>query len=455
MRRRTTSLVLAVGAALGGQLLTSPAAAQFVCVDGANSTQGSTATGNTNNMACGIHSAADGTNSYNAAVGLYSNAKGDSSSNTAVGFGNSSEGDVSANSSFGTGAEAYGDNSNNVSIGTLVFGSGDISSNTGLGYNVTSEGDNSTNTALGGNAVAKGNNSSNLAVGNGAYALGDGTHNIAVGQLAIAAGNSIAIGASANASFLNSAAFGDGAVVTRSGQQMFGNAGNTYTMAGIASADSKTAQGTPAGIVTSNASGDLAVHSASELGLASLSSVAAVDARVDGVEQDVADTNARVDGVEQDVAHTNARVDGVEQDVGEVKQDVAGIKTNLNAVGTHLSAIDSNLDTVNHSLAGVDSRFEGIEHHIESFASRLDGLDDKSDKALQGVAMAFAMAGTPALGPGETFAMSGNWGGYAGKSGVAFGAALKLGSGVQFDGGIAYGVSEGTLGGRAGMRVGW
>lgn len=183
--------------------------------------------------------------------------------------------------------------------------------------------------------------------------------------------NSVAFGAGATADNVNSAAFGNGATVTRANQQIFGTATNTYTMAGIASADSKAAQGAPTHLVTSNAGGDLAAYTFSELGLASSGDLASINSRL-------------------------GQVDG-----------------------------------------------------------RLDALDERSDKAVQGVAMAFALAGSPSLAEHETFAISGNWGGYQGKSGMAFGAALKLDPHIQLNGGMAYGMNDGTVGGRAGVRLGW
>ena len=59
-----------------------------------------------------------------------------------------------------------------------------------------------------------------------------------------------------------------GATTTRADQVMLGTASDTYTMAGITSGASKAAQGAPTHLVTSNASGDLAAYSYSELGLA-------------------------------------------------------------------------------------------------------------------------------------------------------------------------------------------
>src|SRR4051794_5251203 len=66
--------------------LTQPVQAQFVCVDAANSAQGSTAAGSVNNVACGINSNANGTTSFNYASGNGANASGNDSTNVAVGW---------------------------------------------------------------------------------------------------------------------------------------------------------------------------------------------------------------------------------------------------------------------------------------------------------------------------------------------------------------------------------
>jgi trimeric autotransporter adhesin len=209
-------------------------------------------------------------------------------------------------------------------------------------------------TAVGRSAVASGDNAT--AVGEGAKA--GGTYALALGQ-------------GAQAAHANASAFGANAKTTRDNQQAFGTKDNTYTMAGVTSSASKTAQGAPTHIVTSNASGDLAAHSMAELGLASSADIAALNAGL-------GDVNARVDVLE---GHT--------------------------------------------------------------------------DKALEGVAIAIAMAGAPMLLPNEDFVVTGNWGNYEGRNGLAFGAAARVSNNLQLNAGIGYGTNENTVGTRAGFRVGW
>jgi Head domain of trimeric autotransporter adhesin len=80
------------------------------------------------------------------------------------------------------------------------------------------------------------------------------TNGTAIGEFARATGvSSIAVGQGALASNTNSAAFGEGVSTSRDGQYVFGHAGevvtggNTYTMPGISSMDSRNAQVGPLG----------------------------------------------------------------------------------------------------------------------------------------------------------------------------------------------------------------
>ena len=69
--------------------------------------------------------------------------------------------------------------------------------------------------------------------------------------------------------------------------------------------------------------------------------------------------------------------------------------------------------------------------------------------------MAFAMADVPTLMPGETLAMTMNYGTFEGTSGLALNAAFRLSDALQVTGGIGYGVDEQIAGGRVGLRMAW
>jgi hypothetical protein len=155
-----------------------------------------------------------------------------------------------------------------------------------------------------------------------------------------------------------------GAVTTAPNQMAFGTASSTYVAPGITSGASKAAQSGPLQIVTSDAGGNLATNTASGLGLASLTDINSINARI-------------------------------------------------------------------------------------------SDLDGRATKALNGVSMAFAMAGTPWLLPTERFAVAMDWGTFQGTNAVALNGAFRLSTNVQASGGLAYGANGGGVGGRAGVRVGW
>ena len=240
------------------------------CIAGA-SANGGDDNGVPTNTACGQNAVANGTGGATA-IGSASSASGTGS--TAVG-----------NKAKSTGLESTAVGSEATASGNFSSAYGVVANATGLsssafGHGADAIGANSS--ALGTQALANGANST--AVGVAAKALG--ASSLAVGSAANAeAENSTAVGAGASATAKGSAAFGAGAVANRENQQAFGTKDNTYTMAGITSDGSKTAQGAPTHIVTSNANGDLAAHTAAELGLASLGDITNLQSQINRLDE--------------------------------------------------------------------------------------------------------------------------------------------------------------------------
>ncbi|MDQ0302763.1 autotransporter adhesin [Ancylobacter polymorphus] len=77
--------------------------------------------------------------------------------------------------------------------------------------------------------------------------------------------NAAALGTGAIASFAGSTAVGAGASTSRANQMALGTAGSTYTMAGLTSSASRSAQSGAVQIVTTDAVGNLASASTAEL----------------------------------------------------------------------------------------------------------------------------------------------------------------------------------------------
>ena len=84
---------------------------------------------------------------------------------------------------------------------------------------------------------------------------------------------------------------------TRANQIAVGNAGNTYTLAGLTSAASLAAQTGPTSVVTTDAAGNLATTN----NIASAASVAALDGRVNNLQQNVAALQNSVAQLQTDV----------------------------------------------------------------------------------------------------------------------------------------------------------
>jgi hypothetical protein len=121
------------------------------------------------------------------------------------------------------------------------------------------------------------------------------------------------------------------------------------------------------------------------------------------------------------------------------------------------SDVNGNLATFTPAALGLASSSDlaSINSQLGTINGHLLDMDNRINKAFNGVAMGFAMAGVPWLTPGETFAVSGNWGTFQSTNGLALNAALRLGSHIQANGGIAYGANGGGTGGRLGLRIGW
>ena len=63
---------------------------------------------------------------------------------------------------------------------------------------------------------------------------------------------------------------------------------------------------------------------------------------------------------------------------------------------------------------------------VSAINARIDDLATRSSKAFAGVAMAFAMAGSPTVLPNETFVATFNWGTFQGAHGLAVSGAYRV-----------------------------
>jgi hypothetical protein len=125
------------------------------------------------------------------------------------------------------------------------------------------------------------------------------------------------------------------------------------------------------------------------------------------------------------------------------------------AINISAFALQSDLALLRESMDSVSDRLSGLENSMLAIEDALGAAKAEADKNTTGIAMAFAMAGVGDIAPGETVAISANWGTFGGKNGFASGFAVRASENVSFNGGVAFGEKGGAVGGRAGIRLAW
>ena len=79
---------------------------------------------------------------------------------------------------------------------------------------------------------------------------------------------------------------------------------------------------------------------------------------------------------------------------------------------------------------------------------------DDGTRAKEGVAVNMAMPGT-IVDAGKTFGASVHMGTFDGDNAIGVGGAFRAGGSLTFDAGVGVGLSQHTVGGRAGLNVSW
>ena len=314
---------------------------------------------------------------------------------------------VPPGAAFGFGATATGIST--MACGTFAAATGDFA--TATSFNATATG--LAATATGENSLANGTRAN--ATGAGANAIGEnataiGTRSTAMGTNATALGGpgtlanadaatAVGQGATVAAGATGGSAFGQGSTVS-------GANGTAIGTGAVAAFAGSTAIG--AGAVTT-APNQMVFGTASSTYVAPGITSAASKAAQSGPLQ-------------------------------IVTSDAGGNLATNTAAGLGLAS-STDISALNSQIVGINTR--------------LNDLDGRTTKALNGVAMAFAISGVPWLQPTERFAVSANYGTFQGTNGIALNGALRLSTRLQAEGGIAYGANGGGVGGRAGLRMGW
>ncbi|MBZ9678654.1 YadA-like family protein [Mesorhizobium sp. ES1-1] len=318
----------------------------------------------------------------------------------------------------------------------------------GAGANAS---DSPANSAFGNNSTAS-SDGGNTAVGAAATAA-LGANNTALGYNAVAAGNNAtALGQGANASFDGSTAVGQGVATTRDNQVAIGGSQATYTLSGLPSAASTSAQSGTTYVVTTDSAGNLAAstfdfEALSDTVAQNSSDISALQGTVSGHTAELADHETRITNNESDIAQHTTQIASLDTRVTTNTADIATNTSNIAINTADIATNTANIATNTNNIALLDGRVGSLE-------SGLDFANNRIDKAFEGTAMALAMAGSGLPGD-KNYAVSLNWGTFEGENAFAGSAQARINENVILSGGIGMGASNHTVGGRAGVTVAW
>ena len=131
-------------------------------------------------------------------------------------------------------------------------------------------------------------------------------------------------------------------------------------------------------------------------------------------------------------------------ELGVLRERDAGMIREMDA---HRDAIMQNADDV----AALGQRMDGGFGRLDEAVA---DVDRRVDKTQEGVAVALALK-SPYVPENKTFALSGGWGNFEGSNAFGVSGGLRANDMVQVDAGIAFGVEDQAVGGRAGATVSW
>ena len=176
--------------------------------------------------------------------------------------------------------------------------------------------------------------------------------------------------------------------------------------------------------------------------------VGQLNAQISTVTTAIADNATDIGSNSGAIALLQAGVAGDGERFADVESTVAEQQTRIQNMETSLS---STIDAV--SL--LNSDFEPLELRVDSLQMALGETNDQVKSNVAGIAIANAMAGSTWLQSNETVAVTGNWGYYDGETALAFAMAARADHNLSMNWAVGLSPKEGTVGARAGVRLGW
>ncbi|MEO1323041.1 MAG: YadA-like family protein [Pseudomonadota bacterium] len=353
------------------------------------------------------------------------------------GVGGGSGGSTLVSEGMAENALQGGENAAATEPNSTAYGTNAAATNenaTAIGSGSRAEG----STAVGGFAEALGADSA--AFGVEAQAHGDQSTAIGEYTSATATGSS-AFGTNAAATAVNSVALGAGAVADRANAVSIGSTGNerqlTNVAAGTASTDAVNVAQLEQEITTVNTS-------ISTNRTAISTNTSAIDSNETAIAVNAADIALLEAGVEGDGERFITLEDTVADNSGSITTLNGQVSENQTRVARNTT-----------DIATLNTQFEQLDYRVDALTNHIRKVNQEIDENTAGIAIANALAGSTWLQSNERVAFTANLGYYDGNSAIAFAGAARLSE--RFSANLALGTvpSNGDIGARAGVRVGW
>lgn len=175
--------------------------------------------------------------------------------------------------------------------------------------------------------------------------------------------------------------------------------------------------------------------------------------------------NTRLDGHDTRLDEQDARIDGHDTTLTRHESTLADhgrtVATHTSQIGALADAdarIVGELDAQRDALMANAADVSALDRTMKSGFQRLgDAVAQNSrriNKTEEGVAVALALK-SPYVPENKTFALSGGWGNFEGRNAFGVSGGLRAGDMIQLDAGVAVGVEDQAVGGRAGATISW
>jgi hypothetical protein len=123
------------------------------------------------------------------------------------------------------------------------------------------------------------------------------------------------------------------------------------------------------------------------------------------------------------------------------------------ATGNLATISSTSLATVG-TVTALDGRVTGLDNRLTSIENNVQNLNFQVRKAFEGAAVAIAMGGS-ALPDNKRFAISANWGNFAGENAFGGMAQMRVTDNFVANAAVGAGFARGGIGGRVGGTLAW